>query len=95
MINFRHTEKYSRKGGPSRANLCFKYDGVEVKGRVPACVGEHGNMGTVLEARSTAEQLLEGRVLRLCVSGYRLAVNRDIISSITWLFSAENPYAGA
>ena len=94
-IRFHHTEKYSWKGGPSRANLCFKNDGVEVNARAPASVGEHGSMRTVLKARLTAEQLLKGRVLRLCVSRYRLAVNRYIVSSITWPFSAENPYAGA
>jgi hypothetical protein len=91
----RHTEKYSRKGGPSRANLCLENDGVEVNGRTRACVGELGGMGTVHKARPTAEQLLEGRSLRLCVSRYRLAVNIDIVSPVTWLFGAKNPNASA
>jgi hypothetical protein len=94
-LRFRYVEKYSRKGGPSRAYLCLKNDGVEVNGRTQACVGEHGGMGTVHKVRSTTEQLLEGRILRLCVSRDRLPVNRDIVSPITWLFGAENPKSGA
>ena len=52
-------------------------------------------MGTVREARLTAEQLLEGRSLRLCASGYRLAVNKDIVSPVTRPLSAEKPNSGA
>ena len=67
-----------RSGRGKQSHPCLEKNIiVEVDYKNQVRVGEYVGVEIIREARLTAEQLLEGRSLRSCVSGYRLATKRS------------------